>query len=53
MFKQVMSNTRRLFSTSGTFGEIDLVGSGRGVALTWVRGQWAYLAGRGQPKSLI
>jgi hypothetical protein len=34
MFKQAVSGTPRLFSTSGTFGEIDLVGCGRGVTLS-------------------
>ena len=34
MFKQVASDPPRLFSTAGTFGEINLVGSARGVTLS-------------------
>lgn len=34
MFKQAVSGTSRLFSTCGTFSEIDLVGCGRGVTLS-------------------
>ena len=34
MFKQVASEPPRLFSTAGTFGEINLVGSARGVTLS-------------------
>ena len=34
MFKQLNTNTTRLFSTRGSFGEVDLVASSRGVVLS-------------------
>jgi len=34
MFKQLITGATRLFSTCGTFGEVDLVASSRGVVLS-------------------